>query len=48
MEKEEKMRMGERVRRGRILTYQLNYKVKKYLTGNPRWPNNMEADRKSG
>jgi hypothetical protein len=40
-----KKRMGERVRRGRILTYQLSYKVKKYLTGNPRWPNNMEADR---
>jgi hypothetical protein len=40
-----KRRMGERVRRGRIQTYQLNYKVKKYLTGNPRWPNNMEAGR---
>jgi hypothetical protein len=45
MKEQEKKRMGERVRRRRIPNYQFSYKLKKYLTGNQRWPNNMEADR---
>jgi hypothetical protein len=44
-DKWKKRRMGERVRRGRITTYQLSYKLEKYLTGNQRWPNTMEVDR---
>jgi hypothetical protein len=43
-----KRRMGDGVRRRRIPTYQLSYKLEKYLSGNQRWPNNLEADRYSG
>jgi hypothetical protein len=44
METEEKMRMGARVRRRRILTDQFSYKLEKYLTGNQRWSYGLKVD----